>query len=163
MGISACLLGEQVRYDGGHKRDRFLNDTLGGFVSWVPVCPEAECGFGIPREPMHLEGDVGSPRLITTHTRRDLTDCMVSFAEKRVRELERERLVGFVFKSNSPSSGMQRVPVIDKNGVVHKVGVGLFARAFMQHFPLIPVEENGRLHDPGIRENFIKRIFSLAR
>jgi uncharacterized protein YbgA (DUF1722 family)/uncharacterized protein YbbK (DUF523 family) len=163
LGISTCLLGEKVRYDGGHKRDRFLTDTFGQFVEWVPVCPEVECGLPVPRDSMRLEGDPENPRLIVTKTRRDLTDQMLAWARKRVKRLESENLAGYVFKSRSPSSGMERVRVYDDKGMSRKEGVGLFARAFMDHFPLLPVEEEGRLHDPHLRENFIERIFCLMR
>ena len=163
LGVSSCLLGEPVRYDGGHKLDRFLKDTLGLYVDYVPVCPEVECGLGTPREAMHLEGAPGEFRLITSRTRQDLTDRMLSWAGKRVVELESEDLCGFIFKSRSPSSGMERVSVVDETGVSHKTGVGLFAGVFMKHFPLIPVEDEGRLHDPGLRENFIERIFAFKR
>lgn len=163
LGISTCLLGESVRYDGGHKLDRFLRDTLGQYVEYVPVCPEVECGFGIPRESMHLEGDPGAPRLITTRTKRDVTDRMLDWSGQRVKELESENLCGFVFKSNSPSSGMERVKVFDKKGMPHNSGSGIFAGVFMKHFPLLPVEEEGRLHDPALRENFIERIFVFKR
>ena len=100
VGISSCLLGQKVRYDGGHKRDRFLTDTLGRFVEWVPVCPEVECGLPTPRESMHLEGDPSSPRLITTRTRVDHTDRMRRWVGKRLKELEKEGLCGFIFKTN---------------------------------------------------------------
>ncbi|MCG6917092.1 MAG: DUF523 and DUF1722 domain-containing protein [Deltaproteobacteria bacterium] len=163
LGISTCLLGENVRYDGGHKRDRFIIETLGQFVEFVPVCPEVECGLPIPRESMHLVGNPESPRLVTTRTKIDHTERMVNWARRRVGELERENLCGFVFKSNSPSSGMERVRVYNEKGVPQKTGVGMFARAFMDHFPLIPVEEDGRLHDIRLRENFIERIFALKR
>jgi uncharacterized protein YbgA (DUF1722 family)/uncharacterized protein YbbK (DUF523 family) len=163
LGISTCLLGENVRYDGGHELDSFLRDTLGQYVEYVPVCPEVECGLPIPREPMHLEGDPGSPRLITTRTKKDMTERMVNWARKRVIELEKEALWGFVFKSNSPSSGMERVKVYNEKGVPVRKGVGLFARILMDHFPLLPVEDEGRLHDPKLRENFIERIFTLKR
>jgi len=163
LGISTCLLGENVRYDGGHKRDRFIIETLGQFVEFVPVCPEVECGLPIPRESMHLEGNPDSPRLVTTRSKIDHTVRMVKWAEKRVRELERENLCGFIFKSNSPSSGMERVKVYNEHGMAQKTGVGMFARAFMDHFLLIPVEEDGRLHDIRLRENFIERIFALKR
>ena len=161
LGISACLLGQPVRYDGGHRLDRWIADTLGQYVTFVPVCPEAECGLGVPRESMHLAGDPARPRLITTRTHRDLTDRMVQWARRRVTELEKENLCGFIFKSNSPSSGMARVPVHDEKGGVAKTGVGIFARAFMDHFPLLPVEDEGRLHDDEIRENFIERLFAF--
>jgi uncharacterized protein YbgA (DUF1722 family)/uncharacterized protein YbbK (DUF523 family) len=163
LGISACLLGEQVRYDGGHKWDRFLTDTLDQYVQYVPVCPEVECGLGVPRESMRLAGDPASPRLVTTRTRQDHTDRMLQWARRRVTELEKEDLCGFIFKSDSPSSGMERVKVYTEEGMPVKQGIGLFARAFMEHFPLIPVEEEGRLHDPKLRENFVERIFTLRR
>jgi uncharacterized protein YbgA (DUF1722 family)/uncharacterized protein YbbK (DUF523 family) len=163
IGISSCLLGNAVRYDGGHKLDRFLRDTLGQYVEYVPVCPEAECGMGIPREAMRLEGQADSPRLVTRQTRVDKTEMMVRWAQKRVAELEGENLCGFIFKSDSPSSGMERVKVYDEKGMPAKTGVGIFARIFMEHFPLLPVEDEGRLHDTQLRENFIERIFTLQR
>lgn len=163
LGISACLLGEHVRYDGGHKLDHFLRDTLGQYVRFVPVCPEVECGLPVPRESMRLVGDAAAPRLLTARTGIDHTDRMHRWARKRLDELAREDLCGFVFKKNSPSSGMLRVKIYNAAGVpVHK-GSGLFAKAFMQRFPRIPVEEEGRLHDPKLRENFIERIFALQR
>ncbi len=163
LGISTCLLGEPVRYDGGHKLDRFLRDTLGKYVDYVPVCPEVECGLGTPRESMHLEGEPGALRLVTTRTKVDHTDRMLAWSRKRVKEIEAEALHGFIFKSNSPSSGMERIRVLDRKGIPHKTGVGIFAGVFMQHFPLLPVEDEGRLHDPALRENFIESIFVLAR
>jgi uncharacterized protein YbgA (DUF1722 family)/uncharacterized protein YbbK (DUF523 family) len=163
LGVSACLLGEKVRYDGGHKWDRFITDTLGKYVEFAPVCPEAECGLGIPREAMRLTGDPEHPRLVTIRTGIDHTDRMLAWAKKRVAELEQEDLCGFIFKSDSPSSGMERVRVYTEQGMPNKKGVGLFARAFMEHFPLLPVEDEGRLHDPRRRENFIESIFTLKR
>ena len=163
LGISTCLMGENVRYDGGHKLDRFLTTTLGQYVEYVPVCPEVECGLPVPRESMHLEGDPESPRLVTSRTKQDMTERMVSWADKRVAELEKEDLCGFIFKSDSPSSGMERVRVYNEKGMPSKKGVGIFARILMDHFPLIPVEDEGRLHDPELRENFIESIFSLKR
>jgi uncharacterized protein YbgA (DUF1722 family)/uncharacterized protein YbbK (DUF523 family) len=163
LGISTCLLGEKVRYDGVGKRDRFLTDTFGRFVEWVPVCPEVECGLPIPREAMHLEGDPESPRLVTRKTHIDHTDRMKDWARKRLVELEKEDLSGYIFKSDSPSSGMERVRVYDEKGMPRRIGVGLWARAFMDHFPLLPVEDEGRLHDPLLRENFIEMVFCLKR
>jgi uncharacterized protein YbbK (DUF523 family) len=162
LGISACLLGENVRYDGGHKHDRFLTDTLGKYVTYRPVCPEMECGLGVPRESMRLVGDPESPRLVTVRSRQDHTERMVRWARQRVTELEKEKLCGFIFKSDSPSSGMERVKVYKDGGMPQKNGIGVFARIFMEHFPLMPVEEEGRLHDPLIRENFIERIFRFG-
>ncbi len=163
LGISSCLMGNSVRFDGGHAWDRYLTDTLGKYVEYVPVCPEVECGLSVPREAMRLVGDANAPRLITVHNKKDYTDKMLRWARKRVAELEQENLCGFIFKSKSPSSGMERVKVYDENGVPAKKGIGIFARSFMEHFPLLPVEEEGRLHDPGLRENFIERIFAYQR
>jgi uncharacterized protein YbgA (DUF1722 family)/uncharacterized protein YbbK (DUF523 family) len=163
IGISSCLLGNSVRYDGGHKRDRFLTDTLGRYVDFVPVCPEVEVGLGTPREAMRLVGDLSHPRLVTIRSRIDHTERMNQWAQKRVQELERENLCGFIFKSDSPSSGLERVKVYDSNGLPVKKGVGLFARMFLDHFPLLPVEDEGRLHDPRLRENFIESIFVWKR
>ncbi|MDW7710042.1 MAG: DUF523 and DUF1722 domain-containing protein [Deferrisomatales bacterium] len=163
LGISSCLLGEAVRYDGQHKLDRYLRDTLGRYVEWVPVCPEVECGFPVPREAMRLVGDPEHPRLVTQRTAVDHTERMLAWARRRVCELEAEDLCGFVFKSGSPSSGMERVKVYTDGGMPEKVGVGLFARALIDSFPLLAVEEEGRLHDPVLRENFVERIFAYRR
>ena len=163
LGVSTCLLGEPVRYDGGHAHDRYVTETLGRYLEFVPVCPETEAGLGIPREPMRLVGNPESPRLLTIKTKKDMTDTLLTWARRRVRELEKENLCGFIFKSKSPSSGMERVKVYGNSGMPVKKGVGLFARTFMDHFPLVPVEEDGRLHDPRLRENFIERLFTLDR
>lgn len=163
LGISTCLLGLPVRYDGGHKLDHYLRDTLGQYVEFVPVCPEVECGFGVPREAVRLVGNAETPRLITVRSKQDLTDRMAGWTARRVRELAAEKLCGFIFKSGSPSSGMERVKVYNEKGLALKNGVGFFARAFMDQFPNLPVEEEGRLNDPVLRENFIERIFTYAR
>lgn len=163
VGISTCLLGEPVRYDGGHQQDRYLMDTLGQYLEYVPVCPEVECGLGTPREAMRLVGNPKNPRLVTRKTGVDYTQMMLLWAKKRLKKLEKASLCGFIFKSKSPSSGMSRVKVYNDKGMPAQTGVGIFARAFMEHFPLTPVEEDGRLHDPAIRENFIERIFTLKR
>jgi uncharacterized protein YbgA (DUF1722 family)/uncharacterized protein YbbK (DUF523 family) len=163
IGISSCLLGEEVRWNGGHKLDRYLAGTLGEYVTYVPVCPEVECGLPVPREPMRLVGDPDAPRLVTSRSGEERTALMGEWAAKRVVALEKEDLCGFIFKSGSPSSGMERVKVYSEKGMPEKKGVGLFARAFMDHFPLVPVEEDGRLHDARIRENFIERVFTFRR
>lgn len=163
LGISSCLLGAKVRFDGGHKLDRFLTETLGNYVEYVPVCPEVEVGLPTPRDSLRLTGEPESPRLIFPKTGEDITERMTVWAKERVKQLEKEDLCGFVFKAKSPSSGMERVRIYDKNGVPNKTGVGLFAGIFMEHFPLLPVEEEGRLHDPRLRENFIENIFVLKR
>lgn len=163
LGISSCLLGNKVRYDGGHKLDHFLTDTLGAHVEYVPVCPEVEVGLPIPREALRLVGDPLDPRLVTNRSGEDITERMRSWASRRLDELEKEDLCGFIFKSGSPSSGMERVRVYDSGGVPRKTGVGIFAQAFMERFPSLPVEDEGRLNDPDLRENFIERIFALRR
>ena len=163
LGISSCLLGNPVRYDGGHSHDRFLTQTLGLFIIYVPVCPEVECGMPIPREAVRLVGDPDTPRLVTQKTNVDKTRQMKDWIRGRLKELEQENLCGFIFKSKSPSSGLYRIRVYGDDGKIRKTGRGLFARAFTERFPRIPVEEAGRLCDPGLRENFIERIFSLQR
>ncbi|WP_291323046.1 DUF523 and DUF1722 domain-containing protein [Desulfonatronospira sp.] len=163
IGISTCLLGENVRYDGGHKLDRYLRDLLGKYVSYVPVCPETESGMSTPREALRLVGDVDNPRLVTQKSGEDYTEMMQNWASRRLDELEQERLCGFIFKSKSPSSGMERVKVYNDKGHPVPKGRGMFAGMFMERFPLLPVEEEGRLHDPMLRENFITRIFVFGR
>ncbi len=163
IGISACLLGQNVRYDGGHRHDRYLTDTLGRWFEWVPVCPEVECGLGVPREAMRLVGDPENPRLVTIRSKIDLTDRMQDWAAGRLEGLAQEGLCGFIFKSRSPSSGMAAVKVYGASGPAVKRGVGIFAGAFMRRFPLIPCEEEGRMNDPILRENFIERIFVYGR
>lgn len=162
VGVSSCLLGEHVRYDGGHKHDRYITDILGQYLTFVPVCPEVGCGLPVPREAMRLEGDPANPRLVTGKTRIDLTDRMAAYCAAKVVELEREELCGFIFKKDSPSSGLFRVKVYN-NGVATKNGGGIFATAVAKRFQLLPMEEEGRLNDPAIRENFIERVFSYWR
>jgi len=162
LGISACLLGQAVRWDGGHKRDPFLA-ALGRFVEWVPVCPEVELGLGAPREPIRLEGDPAAPRLVAASSRRDLTRAMTRLARARAAELARLDLVGYVFKKDSPSCGMERVRVHGEGGRPLRRGTGLFARALMERLPLLPVEDEGRLHDAALRARFIERVFAYAR
>ncbi len=161
--VSSCLLGEKVRYDGGHKRDPFLVETMGRFITYVPVCPEVECGLQTPRETMHLVGDPAHPRLVTVSTGVDYTGKMQRWIRKKLQELEGLDLCGYICKKDSPSSGMERVKVYGKTGIPAKVGAGMFTKAFMDHFPLIPVEEEGRLQDPVLREMFIERVFTLRR
>ena len=157
LGISACLLGEKVRYDGGHKLDRYLKDTLGRLVDYIPVCPEAEGGFGIPREPMQLLGSPASPRLVTINTHIDHTERMLAWSRKKLDELEREVVDGFIFKSRSPSCGVGTVDVYGVDGV-SKTGSGIFAAAFMKRFPMTPVADEDTLHDPKHLEDFIERV-----
>jgi uncharacterized protein YbgA (DUF1722 family)/uncharacterized protein YbbK (DUF523 family) len=163
LGISTCLLGKGVRWNGGHKLDRFLTDTLGQFVRYCPVCPEAECGFGTPREPLRLVGDPHAPRLVTARTQQDYTERMLRWARRRVKELEREDLSGFIVKGASPSCGMKGVKVYNEQGVPTASGAGIFTRFFVGHFPLLPAEDAERLYDPSLRDNFIERVFTMKR
>ena len=163
LGISACLLGDEVRYDGGHKRDPFLTTVLGPLVEWVKVCPEVEVGMGTPREPIRLVDDHGVIRLLTVKTGIDHTASMTAYSAKRATALAAEDLCGYVLKKDSPSCGLERVRVYAASGVPTKSGRGVFAAALVERFPTLPVEEEGRLSDPRLRENFIERIFAYDR
>ena len=163
LGISRCLLGDEVRFDGGHKRDHFLTEVLGRYVEWVPVCPEVEAGLGTPREAMRLVGSPHRPRLITIKSKEDHTQALEGMVDDRLDSLQKQDLSGFIFKRGSPSCGMERVRVYTVQGMPSHSGVGIFAKAFMGQFPLIPVEEEGRLSDPSFRENFIERVFCYRR
>jgi uncharacterized protein YbgA (DUF1722 family)/uncharacterized protein YbbK (DUF523 family) len=163
VGISACLLGEKVRYNGGDKRDDFLVDTLGRYVEWVPVCPEVEMGLGTPRNTLRLVRIGDDVHVTMPKTGEDHTDAMHAYSARRLKELASEDLCGYVLKKDSPSCGMERVRVFDRHGVPAKSGRGLYADALLREFPNLPVEEEGRLNDPRLRENFIERLFAYAR
>jgi uncharacterized protein YbgA (DUF1722 family)/uncharacterized protein YbbK (DUF523 family) len=157
------LLGEHVRFDGGHKRDAFLVETFGRYVEWVPVCPEVEAGLGVPRESMHLQRIGGhGVRLITTKTGIDHTAAMRGYAARRIDALRAQDLCGYVLKKNSPSCGMERVKIYGSSGPVAS-GRGMFAEALLEAFPYLPIEEEGRLCDPRLRDNFVERIFAYRR
>jgi uncharacterized protein YbgA (DUF1722 family)/uncharacterized protein YbbK (DUF523 family) len=163
IGVSTCLLGSSVRWDGGHKRDAFLVDRLAPFVEWVPVCPEVELGLGTPREPIRLERDEGGLRLVASRSGADWTVRMQRFGARRARELAHLDLCGYVLKKSSPSCGLERVPVRNAKGMPEKNGRGLFAAALIDAMPLLPVEEEGRLGDPRLRESWIERVFAYRR
>jgi uncharacterized protein YbgA (DUF1722 family)/uncharacterized protein YbbK (DUF523 family) len=164
VGISACLLGDEVRFDGGHKRDQFLSEVLAPHVEWVSVCPEVEVGMGTPRETLRLIRDErGRVRMVTTRTGIDHTDAMVKWAAERLDRLAGERLAGYVLKKDSPSCGMERVKLFGAGGTPERTGRGIFAAALIDRFPTLPVEEEGRLSDPALRENFIERVFAFQR
>lgn len=162
VGVSSCLLGEKVRFDGGHKRNDFLTEVLSAFVEWVPVCPEFELGLGIPREALHLENCQGEIRLIQSKSGKDLSAAMKSYSRKRLIDLKKQNLDAYILKKNSPSCGMERVKIYSagKQGVPARKGRGVFASALQETFPLLPMEEEGRLSDPVLRENFIERLFA---
>lgn len=164
LGVSACLLGREVRYDGQHKRNAFVVDVLGAFVEWVPVCPELELGLGVPREPVRLVRVGGATRLLAERSGADHTEAMLRHAAVRVRELEALDLSGYVTKKDSPSCGMERVRVHGpRGGPPRRDGVGMFVAALRERLPLLPVEEEGRLEDAALRESFLERIFAYAR
>lgn len=163
IGISACLLGEKVRFDGGHKRDGFINETLSQFVQFVPVCPEVDIGLGTPRESLRLVREGDRVRMIAPKSGADHTTAMERHSRKKAKQLGEENLCGYIFKKDSPTCGVQRVRLYDHNGVPSKSGRGLFADAMMSRHPLIPVEEEGRLRDPRLRENFFERVFAYWR
>ena len=163
LGISTCLLGENVRYDGGHKLDRYLVNIVGPFVRWVPVCPEVECGLPTPRESMRLVQTDHGVRLLTGKTKIDHSERMIKWANQRLDLLEKEKICGYIFKAKSPSSGMRDIKIYGENGMPLRKGSGLFAEMLMQRFPYLPVEDEGRLNDAGLRENFIERVFVYFR
>jgi uncharacterized protein YbgA (DUF1722 family)/uncharacterized protein YbbK (DUF523 family) len=162
IGISSCLLGEAVRYDGGHKRDSWISEQLSGHVEFRMICPEAGAGLGVPRPPMRLMGDVEAPRAVLVKDASvDLTGSLVDFSQRQVGALD--DLCGYILKSRSPSCGMERVKVFQENGRVLHKGVGLFAARLLARYPLLPVEEEGRLNDAVLRENFINRVYVYQR
>jgi uncharacterized protein YbgA (DUF1722 family)/uncharacterized protein YbbK (DUF523 family) len=162
IGISSCLLGDEVRFDGGHKRNQFLTDVLAPYVEWVRVCPEVEVGMGVPRETLRLVRVNGDTRMMTTRTGVDYTDKMRAYAERRTKALASMGLRGYVLKKDSPSCGMERVKVFD-GGMPARSGVGTYAEVLKARLPTLPIEEEGRLADPVLRENFIERIFAYDR
>jgi uncharacterized protein YbbK (DUF523 family) len=162
IGISSCLMGNKVRYDGGHKHDSQLTDAFGRMFTFVPVCPEVGSGLPIPREAMRLEGNPANPRLVTVESRIDLTDQVRRYSIERVAELERQEICGFIFKGNSPSSGLHQVKVYN-TGMPIRYGRGLFAAEVVKQFPHLPVEEEGALADPILRENFMERVYTYSR
>jgi uncharacterized protein YbgA (DUF1722 family)/uncharacterized protein YbbK (DUF523 family) len=163
VGISSCLLGEKVRWDGGHKRNAFLVSGLGRFVEWLPVCPEVEVGMGIPRPSVRLVRDGDEVRMLEHATDRDHTRAMRAFVKRRVAEIAELDLCGYVLKKDSPSCGMERVKVYRAGEPAVRDGRGLFAQALLAALPSLPVEEEGRLHDAALRENFIERVFAYRR
>lgn len=163
VGISTCLLGEKVRFDGGHKEDRYLTQTLSPYVQWVPVCPEVEMGLPIPRENIRLVKKEGEIRLVGGKSGQDYTEQMKTWAKQRLQELQSAGLCGYILKRSSPSCGMERVRVYNETGMPERNGVGVYAQMLMEAYPLLPVEEEGRLNDPLLLENFIERLFAYYR
>jgi uncharacterized protein YbbK (DUF523 family) len=147
LGVSTCLLGERVRYDGGHKLDRFLVNTLGQFVEWVPVCPEVEMGMPIPREAVRLVGDPAAPRLVAPKSGADHTERMQAWARKRLDQLAALDLSRFVLTKDSSSLGPVSVKAHNQRGMAARTGTGIFPRELMNRFPLLPLEEEGQVND----------------
>ncbi len=164
IGMSSCLLGEEVRWDGDHKHDQYVRDVLGSCFDCVSICPEVDVGMGVPRETVALYGTLENPKMITKRSKTDWTKKMNHYTKDRIHELTKENLCGYVFKSKSPSCGIGKVPIYSEFGSSRmRHGSGMFASSFVKVFPLVPVEDEGRLHDPVIRENFIVRIFCFHR
>ena len=162
VGVSSCLLGEAVRYDGGHKHDAFVTRVLGRYFDYVAWCPEALAGLGVPRPPIRLAGDPDAPRAVrVADPSVDVTDALLAVARDTVPEMGALR--GYIFKRGSPSCGLERVKVYGEPGKSPRMGRGVFARAVMTAHPLLPCEEEGRLNDPTIRESFVERVFALDR
>ena len=164
IGVSSCLIGEKVRWNGDHKQNHFVREILANYFEYVSVCPEMEVGMGVPRETVALYGNLEKSRMISKKTQTDWTKPMEYYIKDRISSLEHENLCGYIFKSKSPSCGLGRVPVYAEFGS-HRVrhGAGVFAKAFTNKFPLVPTEDEGRLNDPMIRENFIVKVFSFSR
>lgn len=163
LGVSSCLLGNKVRYDGNHKLNHYIAETLSNFFKLVPVCPETECGLGIPRESMHLVRQDNSIHLVTTKSGKDLTSLFDNWLINKLSDLPNDNLCGFIFKTKSPSCGLIDTKILDSDSTSVNKGSGLFAKAFTLKFPLIPVIDDGRLHDPVRRENFLERVFIYSR
>lgn len=163
IGVSSCLIGNKVRFDGGHKQDHFLTQTLSKFVEFVPVCPEIEIGLPVPRETLRLQKIGGEVKLIFNRLKEEITQKMEKFSEKKVIIVEDEKLSGFILKKDSPSCGMERVKVYSEKGISEKNGRGIFAKVLLERYPQLPIEEEGRLNDPIIRENFLERVFAYNR
>ncbi|MBF6560577.1 MAG: DUF1722 domain-containing protein [Candidatus Binataceae bacterium] len=163
IGVSSCLLGQQVRFDGGHKRSEFLVEVFGRFVDFVPFCPEVELGLGVPRETLRIERRDGAVRLIANRSGADHTAAMRTLADRRTAAIARDDLSGYVLKKDSPSCGMERVRIYPASGIPTRDGRGLFAETLMRRYPNLPVEEEGRLNDARLRENFIERVFAYRR
>lgn len=162
IGVSACLLGEYVRYDGEHKLDLCITGVIAKFFALVPICPEVGCGLPVPREAMRLEGEQDAPRLMTIQTRIDRTGQMLDYCAAKLGEFGKMDLCGFVFKERSPSCGISAVPLYTGADSVVATA-GLFAREIRRHFPLMPLEEAERLNNPEIRERFIESVFLYHR
>ena len=164
IGVSSCIIGEEVRWNGGHARQRWLTDVFWDFVDYVPVCPEVEVGMGVPRPTVRLERHGSGIRMIDPKNEVDWTAAMNRLSRSRASEMESHDLCGFVLKKNSPTCGLERVKVVHEGGGgASKDGQGLFASALVHRFPHLPIEEEGRLNDPQIRENFVERVFAFRR
>ena len=157
IGISSCLLGNHVRYDGSNKSDHYIKDVMGKFVEWVPVCPEVGCGLTVPREAMQLTGGHADLRIITIQTRIDITDILLEWTGNKLAELAPLDLKGFIFKSRSPSCGIKGVNIYDSCNIPVHDGAGIFANSFMNYFNSIPVEDEEGVNDHAARELFMKK------
>jgi len=163
IGVSKCLIGEKVRYDGNHARNSFVADTLNKWVEFTPVCPEADLGMGIPRPTIRLEKQKNDIKLICPSTNKDYSKQMNNYGLKKVKEFKKNELDGYIFKRSSPSCGINKLKVFRDDGSIERTGIGFFAKNILEQFPNLPIEDEGRLSDPQLRENFIERIFCHNR
>ena len=163
IGVSSCLLGNEVRYDGRHKQMRYITDILSNYFTLIPVCPEIEIGMTVPREAVWLVGNPASPEMIGINSGKNWTKKITNYSKKKIKEPDYKDLSGFILKSKSPSCGMERVEVYISSNNIKKSGVGLFAKELMKKFPFLPVVEEKRLNNLQLRENFIVRVFSYIR
>ena len=164
IGVSSCLIGEKVRWNGDHKQNHFVREVLANYFEYVSVCPEMEVGMGVPRETVALYGNLDKSRMISKKTQTDWTRPMKNYIKDRLKSLTHDDLCGYIFKSKSPSCGLGRIPVYSEFGSNKaRHGSGMFAQAFTKAFPIVPTEDEGRLNNPRIRENFIVKVFSFYR
>ncbi len=163
LGVSSCLLGEAVRFDGGHAKDRFVVETLGSWFEFVSVCPEVEIGMGVPRPTIRLMDEGHGTRLVAPSSGEDFTHRMNAYADRKIRELAAVDLDGYVLKKNSPSCGLERIKVYRDGNPYRKDASGLFASKLLERWPALPVEDEGRLNDPKLRETFIEQVFCRNR
>lgn len=163
LGVSSCLLGEMVRYDGGHCRDKFVTEMLGPLVRWESICPEMGIGMGTPRPTIRLSEDGGQIRLVESRNGIDHTDAMKVYSRRKLEQVNPDQLDGYIFKKNSPTCGLHRIAVYKGEMKAHKKGTGIFAQIVRDQFPDLPVEEEGRLNDARLREGFVEQIFCRNR
>jgi len=162
IGVSQCLMGDKVRFDAGHKREAFICNTLSQFFEFIAICPEVDIGLGVPRPPIRLIGDPKIPKLVSTNDEsEDYTHIMKQYSQQKVTTLK--SVSGYILKSKSPTCGLFRVKVYQDKGVPSKTSRGIYAKILAEKYPNLPIEEEGRLQDPMLRENFLERVYIYRR